>query len=124
MLTVHMPEVTLLAVVAGLFALQVALVVYAGIRRDGDDGDRAGMEGPDGPPRGSAGVAAATGPTDARRREGTGDPAADTPPGTVLCLACGATNGDAFRFCRRCVTPLPAGSDGPSPVAALGRSAK
>ncbi|MFC7070347.1 DUF7577 domain-containing protein [Halobaculum lipolyticum] len=124
MSTVHMPEVTLLAVVAGLFALQVALVVYAGVRRDDDDGDRGGVERPDGPPRGSAGVAAATGPTEPLRRDGTRDPTADVPPGTVLCLGCGAANGDAFRFCRHCVAPLPAGDDGPSPVAAIRRSAR
>ena len=124
--TLHMVEVTLLAVVAGLFALQVALVVYAGLRRDGGSGDDDGPVGADagGPPGGPTGNAVARGRIDARDPAEARDRRTDTPPGTVRCLACGAANDDAYRFCRLCVSQLPAGGDEPVSVAAVRGSAR
>ncbi|WP_435064879.1 DUF7577 domain-containing protein [Halobaculum sp. EA56] len=102
-----MEQVTLLAVIAGLFAVQVALVVYGALRRGdrGDLGDRV------------AGVDPTPGEAFPSREEGPareGPPAGDAPAGRVRCRACGTANDDAYRFCRACVTPLPRTGGGPT----------
>ncbi|PSQ08171.1 hypothetical protein BRC97_02060 [Halobacteriales archaeon QS_6_71_20] len=95
-----MEEFALLAVVAGLFALQVAIVVYTGVRRSGGS-----VRGADPAPgdRRSVAEPAATEPREgAERPERVRD-------GSVRCHACGARNDDAYEFCRRCTTRLPDG---------------
>ena len=90
-----MVGIALLAVVAALFAVQVALVVYAGLRRSGG-----GVRGAD-PPSSDRGSSAGSTASEPRDRP---EPARD---GDVRCHACGASNDDAYRFCRGCATRLP-----------------
>ncbi|MFC7137054.1 DUF7577 domain-containing protein [Halobaculum litoreum] len=112
-----MVEVTFLAVIVALFALQVALVVYAGVRRDGGDGHGV-SDGPDAAPASTPESTA--GAADGRVRRG---PGADR-SGTVRCHSCDAANDDTFRFCRNCVERLPAGGYGASAADAARGSAR